>query len=111
MRTRRKRYSAEFKREALRRTGEEGMTNESSAMGQPYEIVSVQRAEPPPCGKGSNWYRYVIAFEGSNSITGYRRGSLKFVTSDLIEMIAELNKRHGNKRGHASPVSAPKNKT
>jgi len=42
------------------------MTDESPAMVQPYEIVSVRRAEPPPGGKGSNWYRYVIAFEGTN---------------------------------------------
>ena len=70
------------------------MTDESSAMGQPYEIVSVRRAEPPPGGKGSNWYRYVIAFEGSNSVTGYRPGSLKAVTRAVEEIVAQLNERH-----------------
>jgi len=50
------------------------MTDESPAMDQPYEIVSVRRAEPPPGGKGSNWYRYVIAFEGTNTIHGCRQG-------------------------------------
>ncbi len=74
------------------------MTDESSALEQPYEIVSVRRAEPPPGGKGSNRYRYVIAFEGSNSITGYRQGSLKAVTSGIVEMIAQLNERHWKKR-------------
>ncbi len=73
-------------------------------MGQYYEIVSIQRAEPPPDGKGSNWYRYVIAFEGSNSITGYRQGSLKAVTSGLVEMIAQLNERHMYKRGRVDLV-------
>ncbi len=41
------------------------MTDESSAMGQPYEIVSARRAKRPPGGGGSYWYRYVIAFEGT----------------------------------------------
>ena len=63
-------------------------------MGQIYEIVSIQRAEPPPDGKGANWYCYVIAFEGSNTITGCRQGSLKAVTSGVTEMIAQLNERH-----------------
>ena len=79
-------------------------------MGQFYEIVSIEPAEPPPGGKGSYWYRYVIAFEGSNSITGYRQGSLKYVTSGLVEMIAELNERHFTKRGRVNLVLARKNK-
>ncbi len=70
------------------------MTDESSAMGQPYEIVSVGRAEPPPGGKGSNWYRYVIAFEGSNTIHGCRQGGLKAVTRAVEEIVAQLNERH-----------------
>jgi len=63
-------------------------------MGQPYEIVSVQRAEPPPGGKGSNWYRYVIAFEGSNTIHGYQQGNLRLVTRAVEEIVAQLNERH-----------------
>ncbi len=80
-------------------------------MGQSYEIVSIQPAECPSGGKGSNWYRYVIAFEGSNSITGYRQGSLKAVTSGVVEMIARLNERHWNKRGRVNLVSIPKKNT
>jgi len=87
------------------------MTDEPSATGQHYEIVSIQRAEPPPDGQGSNWYHYVIAFEGCTSITGYRQGSLKAVTSGLIEMIAQLNERHWKKRGRVDLVPPPKNKT
>ncbi len=70
------------------------MADESSAMRQPFEIVSIRRAEPPAGGKGPNWYRYVIAFEGSNSITGYRQGSLKAVTRAVEEIVAQLNERH-----------------
>ncbi len=69
------------------------MTDESSAMEQPYEIVSIRRAEPPPGGKGSNWYSYVIAFEGSNNILGCRQGGLKAVTREVEEIVAQLNER------------------
>ena len=63
-------------------------------MAQPYEIVSVGRAEPPLGAEGSNWQHYVIAFEGSNSIHGYRQGNLKVVTRTVEEIIAKLNERH-----------------
>ncbi len=73
----------------------------NKAMGQYYELVSIERAEPPPDGTGANWYRYVIAFEGSNTITGCRQGSLQDVTSGMVEMIAQLNERQFKKRGQA----------
>jgi len=70
------------------------MTDESSTMAQPYRIVSVRRAEPPAGAEGSNWHHYVIAFEGSNTITGCRQGNLKDVTSGVEEIVAQLNERH-----------------
>jgi len=75
------------------------MTDESSAMAQAYEIVSVRRAKRPPGGKGSYWYRYVIAFEGTNTIHGCRQGGLKAVTRAVEEIIAKLNERHLHNRG------------
>ncbi len=68
-------------------------------MAQAYEIVSVRRAKPPPGTEGSNWYRYVIAFEGTNTIHGYRQGKLRAVTTALEEIVAQLNERH---LGHLS---------
>ncbi len=68
-------------------------------MAQPYEIVSVRQAEPPPGGKGSYWYRYVIAFEGTNTIHGCRQGGLKAVTRAVEEIVTQLNERHS---GHLS---------
>ncbi len=68
-------------------------------MGQPYEIVSLRRANPPPGAEGSNWHRYVIAFEGRNSIRGYRQGNLKAVTRAVEEIFAQLNERHLGKPG------------
>ncbi len=69
------------------------MTDKSSAIEQPYEIVSVRRAEPPPGAEGSYWYRYVIAFEGANNIHGCRQGGLKAVTRAVEELVAQLNER------------------
>ncbi len=71
-------------------------------MEQPYEIVSVRRAEPPPGGKGSYWYRYVIAFEGTNTIHGCQQGGIKDVTRAVEEIVAQLNERH---LGHFSKPS------
>ncbi len=68
-------------------------------MEQPYEIVSVRRAEPPPGADGPNWYRYVIAFEGTNTIHGCRQGGLKAVTRAVDEIVAQLNERQ---LGHLS---------
>ncbi len=78
-------------------------------MGQYYEIVSIQRAEPPAGGKGSNWHHYVIAFDGADTISGCRQGRLKAVTSGVMEMIAQLNERHRKNPGRTDHV--PKKKT
>jgi len=63
-------------------------------MGQPYEIISVRRAKPPPGAAGSNWHRYVIAFKGTNTIRGCREGNLEAVTMKVEEIIVKLNERH-----------------
>ncbi len=87
------------------------MTDESLAVEQPYKIVSVRPAEPPPSGKGSNWYRYVIAFEGTNTIHGCRQGGLKAVTTAVEEIVAQLNERHLGKPGRLNLILTPKKKT
>ena len=70
------------------------MTDESPPLAQPYDIISVQRAKPPPGAEGSNWHRYVIAFEGTNTIRGCRQGSLTTVMTAVEEIVTQLNKRH-----------------
>ncbi len=78
------------------------MTDESSALAQPYQIVSVRRAKPPPGGEGSYWYRYVIAFEGTNTVHGCRQGGLKAVTRAVEEIVAQMNQRHSGKPGRVN---------
>jgi len=87
------------------------MTDESLAVEQPYEIVSVRRAKAPPGGKGSNWYRYVIAFDGTNTIHGCRQGGLKAVTRVVEEIVAKMNERHLGKLGRLNLTLTPKKKT
>ena len=78
-------------------------------MGQPYEIVSVQRAEPPPGVEGSDWYRYVIT-QGDNTINGCRQGNLEAVTIAVEEIVTQLNERRLGKRGRVNLVPTPKKK-
>jgi len=78
------------------------MNDERSAMAKPYEIVSVRRAKRPPGGEGSNWHRYVIAFEGTDTIHGCRQGGLKAVTRAVEEIVAQMNERH---LGHSTKPS------
>ncbi len=80
-------------------------------MKQPYEIVSVRRAKPPPGGEGSNWYHYVIAIEGTNTIQGYLQGNLKAVTRTMEEIVAQLNGRQLGKPRRVNRVPTPKKKT
>jgi len=68
-------------------------------MGQFYEIVSLRRAVPPPGVEGAKWHRYVIAYEGAETIHGWRQGSIQSVTKDVEEIVAQLNERHRKKRG------------
>ncbi len=87
------------------------MTDESSVLEQPYEIVSVRRAKPPSGAEGSNWHRYVIAFEGTNTIHGCRQGNLRAVTRAVEEIVVQLNERHLDKRSRVNLVWPRKKKT
>jgi hypothetical protein len=75
------------------------MSDKSSETAQPYEIVSIRRAEAPAGAKGSNWHCYVIAFEGTKTIRGHQQGSLSAVTREVEQIVAQLNERHLGKRG------------
>jgi hypothetical protein len=74
------------------------MTDETSLIEDGFQIVSVLPTKAPPDTKGSDWYCYVIA-QGTNTIRGYRQGSLGIVTNAVEEIVAQLNDRRIGKRG------------
>lgn len=83
------------------------MTTEPTSMGRPYEMVSVQREDPPSGMEGADWHHYVIA-QGTNTIHGHRQGDLKAVTLAVEEIVAQLNERRMGKRGRVNLVPTPK---
>jgi hypothetical protein len=83
------------------------MINEPSIMAQPYEVVSISRATTPEGGQGADWYDYEIAL-GNHTINGCRQGSLKSVTSDVNEIVIQMNERRFGKRGRVNLVPTPK---
>ncbi len=76
-------------------------------MGQPYEVVSIKRAETPEGGTGTDWYDYEIAL-GTHSINGCRQGNLKTVTAAVDEIVIQMNERRFGKRGRVNLVPTPK---
>lgn len=86
------------------------MNEETSHARQFYEMVSIQRADPPAGAEGTIWHRYVIAFGGNNNIQGCREGSLNVVTGAVEEIVGQLNERHRGKHGRVHLVPTPKKK-
>jgi hypothetical protein len=86
------------------------MNDNSPTLGSHYEIVSIRRTDPPEGMEGSNWYKYVVSFEGNNTLQGYQQGSLAAVTESVEEFVAMLNERHMGKRGRVNLAPTPKKK-
>ena len=63
-----------------------------------YEIVSVESTVPPEHLAGTDWYCYVIRL-GTNTIRGYRQGSLETVRQSAEAIVMRLNERRVGKRG------------
>jgi len=66
-----------------------------------YEIKSISKTDPPPGAEGKDWYRYEIA-HGTNSISGYKQGTLDEVTVAMEENVLLLNERQFGKKAMAS---------
>jgi len=61
--------------------------------------------------EGLNWYRYVISYEGKESIHGCRQGDIETVTMAVEEIVTLLNERHFGhfrKLGRAHVALKPK---
>ena len=83
------------------------MADNAPVMGEPYEMVSVKRTEPPAGAEGSDWHGYVIT-QGHNTIHGCRKGTLAAVTTEVEEIVLRLNERRLHKRGRTHLVLKPK---
>ena len=59
-----------------------------------YNVLSVEKIDPPAGLEGANWYRYVIG-RGSSTMVGNRRGTLKQVTEHAKTLASDLNARSG----------------
>ena len=77
------------------------MTDDIPIVRKLYEIISILKTEAPPGAEGDDWYRYEIA-HGTNSISGYKQGSLEDVTEAMKENVVQLNERQFGKRAVAS---------
>lgn len=65
---------------------------------EPFELLSVDRADPPEGSQGKDWVRYEIV-QGSNVIRGYRQGSLTSIRQVAEEIVVGLNERRSPRRG------------
>ena len=83
------------------------MPDNTQSPVQTYEIVSVNRSDPPSGMDGDDWHRYVIA-QGHNTIEGYRQGKPRAVKKAVEEIVAQVNERHMGKRGRVNLVPTPK---
>ena len=83
------------------------MNEDTSIMGQPYEIVSITRGETPAGCEGTDWFDYEIAL-GSHTINGCRQGNLKNVTLAVKEIVIQMNERRFGKRGRVNLTPAAK---
>ena len=79
-------------------------------LDQNYEVVSVRPTKPPCDMEGSNWHSYVIV-QGSNTIRGYRQGSLSSVKKAVRDLVSRLNERRTGKRGRVQIVIPKSKKT
>ena len=70
-----------------------------------YQVVAVEKTEPPGGTEDVNWYRYIIALE-DETIIGGRRGTLQEVTQYANECAENLSSRVG--RGTSSWTSRKK---
>lgn len=65
---------------------------------KPFELRSVHKSDAPAGSQGTDWVRYEIG-QGSNLITGYRRGSIAAIRRAAEDIVVGLNERRSPKRG------------
>lgn len=73
-----------------------------------YQVVKVEKTDPPSGTDGENWHTYVIERNNGTNIVGNRRGTLEQVKEYLREYVEDINLRTGN--GGYSMWTTRKNK-
>ena len=58
-----------------------------------FELVTLEKTQPPVNGDTGSWYRYVIANK-ITEVSGQRRGTRREVTDFIDSNIKRLNARH-----------------
>jgi hypothetical protein len=64
----------------------------ANVVAEAYRLVSIDAAPAPHGDTGQDWLVYKIA-QGSNFITGYRRGSRQSVGAEVDRIVTGLNER------------------
>lgn len=60
-----------------------------------FNVVSVEKTDPPSGCDGDDWYQYVIE-RGRSTIVGARRGTLRAVKAHAVAYANDLNARAAN---------------
>ena len=63
-----------------------------NAGDESYRLLSIDAVRPPEGCVGGDWHIYRIA-QGGNGITGYRRGDLALVRTEVETIVTALNER------------------
>jgi hypothetical protein len=75
-----------------------------------YRLVTIRPVAAPEGCLGRDWLVYRIA-QGTNVITGYRRGDVQTATADVEKIIVGLNERRVWSKGRQSPPMKPSSST
>ncbi len=78
------------------------MESEDSIIDEKYQVVSVEKCDPPQGMEAGSWYRYVIG-QGRSKIEGVKLGTLQAVTEHAHTMVDDLNTRAARKGSFYAP--------
>ena len=75
-----------------------------------YNVVTVEKIQPPEGMPGDNWHRYVIG-RGNSKIEGTKPGTLKSVTEHAAVVAEDLNSRAQKGGSYFAPSNRQNKKT
>lgn len=70
----------------------------ATAHGGPFELVAVEKCQPPRDAQAGSWCQYTIT-QGENVITCVRQGSRNSVARAAKDIVEVLNERRSDRRG------------